>query len=115
MLSLLHVLWNALIPWRRRRRYYFLRVLPRVAALHQDPDFPDKPISETVLSQSMGMPLGAFADTLAGRAVPPALIAAVGRLAYKIAPPTWWTVYGPCCSLALGAALVLGLILLGVL
>lgn len=113
MRAAFHVLWNALIPWRRRRRYYFLRVVSRVVRLLQES--PAKPIAETVLARSCGLTLTEFTDMLAGRAVPPALIETVGRVAYRLPAPTWWTVYGPITAGALGVAAAIGLHLLRII
>ncbi len=82
----LRILWNSLLPDRRRRRYYFLRVVAKLKGLGLEPaEMP--PVFDVTPAE--------FAAIESGRRVPRLFVQTLAILAYKVPAPPAVFVYGP--------------------
>lgn len=84
------VLWNNLVPWRRRRRYYFLQILTRLHQLEVERSkWPG--IFEVSPEQ--------FADFETGETLPRLFIQSLAIMGYKIPAPDRAYINGPVVAL----------------
>ncbi len=90
------MLWCSLVPWRRRRRYYFLQALDRLR--EQQPD-------ESKLPDAFGATPAQFTDWLAGRSTPRLFCQTIAIIAYKVPPPSTWVMWRPVVIVVLLLAL----------
>lgn len=99
------LLWNTLVPWRRRRRYYFLAVLSRL----QDPELAIPAEQWPVIFNASP---AQFAEFVAGRQLPRLFIQSLAILAYKVPPPSRSYVFAPIVGVAGVAIATAGALLL---
>jgi hypothetical protein len=89
---------NYLIPWRRRRRYYFLCTLARLTDLE---------ISRSEWPAIFAVTPEQFGEFLSGHQVPRLFVQSLAIMAYKVPPPSRLYVYAPAvllCNAAIAIA-----------
>lgn len=80
------MLWNHLVPWRRRRRYYFLHALARLHEQEADP---------LKLPEAFGVDSIEFDRWISGASTPRLFAQTMAIMAYKIRPPKSTYLYTP--------------------
>lgn len=107
------VVWNHLVPWRRRRRYYFLKIVGKLRELQRDPAHPSAPIDLRATRLVFDVEPTVFDALLAGAVNPPRYVEQLAIDAYKVPAPPFRYVYGPSLSAIMVLVMIIVLLVRG--